>query len=76
MTEDNKKMLEQLRVSIDIMYDEGTIEGKRHKIPLGYYAALCKDAIKLIDDQDVTIRALMGEFGDSCSVDGCEGDEA
>ena len=76
MTEENKNLLKQLRVSIDIMYDEGTIEGKRHKIPLGYYAALCKDAIKLIEDQDITIRALMGEFGDSCSVDGCGGNEA
>lgn len=76
MTEENKNLLKQLRVSIDIMYDEGTIDGKRHKIPLGYYAALCKDAIKLIEDQDITIRALMGEFGDSCSVDGCGGEEA
>lgn len=29
------------------------------------------DAIALIEQQDITIRAMMGEFGDACDAD-CE----
>lgn len=28
--------------------------------------------IALLNDQDITIRALLGEYGDSCDVNGCE----
>lgn len=37
---------------------------------------LIDKTIALINDMDITIRALMGEFGDSCDVDShCRGDE-
>lgn len=36
---------------------------------------LFHNALALITDMDITIRALMGEFGDSCSVDGCGGEK-
>lgn len=36
---------------------------------------LIDKTIALINDMDITIRALMGEFGDSCSVDGCGGEK-
>ena len=35
---------------------------------------LADDALALVDEMDTTIRALLGEFGDSCGVDGCGGD--
>ncbi len=35
---------------------------------------LAGDALALVDEMDTTIRALLGEFGDSCGVDGCGGD--
>lgn len=45
--------------------------------PAGYTGCTCKllmrDALALITDMDITIRALMGEFGDSCDVDSCGG---
>ena len=28
-------------------------------------------AWSVIEEQDVTIRAMMGEYGDSCEVEGC-----
>ena len=31
------------------------------------------EGIKLIYDQENVIRALMGEYGDSCDIDGCGG---
>lgn len=32
---------------------------------------LAADALRVIDEMDVTIRAMMGEFGDSCDAEGC-----
>ena len=31
------------------------------------------DGVKLLYDQDNMIRAMLGEFGDSCDVNGCGG---
>ena len=31
------------------------------------------EGIKLIYDQENVIRALMGEYGDACDIDGCGG---
>lgn len=36
---------------------------------------LVADALGLINEMDIIIRGLMGEFGDSCSVDGCGGEK-
>ena len=37
---------------------------------------LIDKTIALINDMDITIRALMGEFGDSCDVDShCGGEK-
>ena len=31
------------------------------------------DGVKLLYEQENVIKAMMGEFGDSCDVDGCGG---
>ena len=33
---------------------------------------LVLDGVKLLYDQDNMIRAMMGAFGDSCDINGCE----
>lgn len=38
-------------------------------------AALIADARGVIDELDITIRAMMGEFGDECGIDGCGGED-
>ena len=32
-----------------------------------------KEAVEKIREQDVTIRAMTGEYGDACNSDGCGG---
>jgi hypothetical protein len=42
--------------------DRVAVEDMRRKVLAG---------VKLLYDQDNVIRALLGEFGDACDVDGC-----
>ncbi len=44
--------------------DRVSVEDMRRKVLAG---------VKLLYDQDNVIRAMLGEFGDSCDVDGCGG---
>lgn len=34
-------------------------------------ARLCRDAYSVITTLDTTINAMMGNYGDTCDVDGC-----
>lgn len=42
--------------------DRVSVEDMRRRVLAG---------VKLLYEQDNMIRAMMGEFGDSCDVDGC-----
>jgi hypothetical protein len=42
--------------------DRVAVEDMRRKVLAG---------VKLLYDQDNVIRAMLGEFGDACDVDGC-----
>ena len=47
--------------------DRGAVEHMRERVLAG---------IKLIYDQENVIRAMLGEYGDSCDIDGCGKEDA
>ena len=50
----------------------GTIVDKRDFGAIEAMKTAVDDALLLIEEQDITIRAMLGEFGDSCDAS-CEG---
>ena len=44
-----------------------------HKQQIEYLKNSIKDGIHLINEQEIIIEALMGEYGDSCGINGCGG---
>lgn len=46
---------------------------KRERKSVEQMREMVLEGIKLIYDQENVIRALMGEYGDSCDIDGCGG---
>ena len=70
-----KKVLDGL-TCCDALHNGGVVKcgtecpyGIADGIDRGCRGKLIPDALALINEMDITIRALMGEFGDSCDVD-------
>ena len=72
MTDEQKGILMSLRQYKAVLTVVGTVEANDKKYELDKVAACIGEGIALIEELDITIRAMLGEFGDSC--DACGGD--
>lgn len=71
---DTKTIIERLKYDADIMRQIGEAKGNGERISLVLVAGTIDEAVKKLEEQELTIDALMGKYGDSCDG-GCGSDK-
>ena len=63
---DIKTIIERLKYDADIMRQIGEAKGNGERISLVLVAGTIDEAVKKLEEQETTISALMGKYGDTC----------